>query len=332
LESDDIVVIVAAMLGCIMLLAIVVGLFVARRRQQQGDTSITEAAIVPKPVGNVHAAVQAASDDLTNDPSSAMYELPVTRMSYHNPAYGTAPDNAASGGAPLRQRSTSYESAIDKLGLGDRPDPPSSAMAQVQPLDGIAVPEAGADGLPAVRMTVEPDSADVPDCNGGYIHTLPGTPRTVVHPLVNLTAESAAHAAMVDYEIPSSIASVANPGSRPPASGPEEQCAAWDYNGVARPTEDATYDDRLYLGLVEPVEDHTYEEIPAHTVQTFEKHTLERKMQLGADGGIRLASVHRTNPLAANPTPAAGTESIAPTIHEHEYEYAEMSEAGAEAI
>ncbi|MDG2123774.1 MAG: hypothetical protein P8J87_08765 [Verrucomicrobiales bacterium] len=54
---------------------------------------------------------------------------------------------------------------------------------------------------------------------------------------------------------------------------------------------------------------------------------MERKMQLGADGDLRLASVRRTNPLAPSAASSAGTKPTAPAIYE--YEYAEMSDAAA---
>jgi len=246
-------------------------------------------------------------------------------------------------GMPPRQRSASYETALDKLGLGDCPEPGPAAVAWSEKIS---------DGLPTGRMTVEPDSTGVPDPNDVYIHTLPAT---AVHPPDRPTAESAVDAAHTDYELPtleSQVGSahadyelptleskvdfahadhevpaaenevisahadygvpmdvmVANPP--PPMGGLEDQYAAVDYTGVATPVDEAMY-----------------AVIPA---QTFAKDTLQRKMQLGVDGNVRLASVHRTNPLATNATPATGSEPVPPTIHE--YEYSEMSNGGADAI
>ena len=101
-------------------------------------------------------------------------------------------------------------------------------------------------------------------------------------------------------------ARVANPASRPPTSGPEAQHAAEDYSEIA-----------------EPVDDATFEDIDA---QTFQKGTLEQSMHLGADGGLCLATVMRTNSLAENAEPADGTLQIAPAIYE--YDDVEMSGAG----
>jgi hypothetical protein len=232
-------------------------------------------------------------------------------------------------GMPPRQRSASYETALDKLGLGDCPEPGPAAVAWSEKIS---------EGLPTGRMTVEPDSTGVPDPNDVYIHTLPAT---AVHPPDRPTAESesAVDAAHTDYELPTLESKVdfahadhevpaaenevisahadygvpmdvmvANPP--PPMGGLEDQYAAVDYTGVATLVDEAMY-----------------AVIPA---QTFAKDTLQRKMQLGVDGNLRLASVHRTNPLATNATPATGTEPDPPTIHE--YEYAEMSNGGADTI
>jgi hypothetical protein len=129
--------------------------------------------------------------------------------------------------------------------------------------------------------------------------------------------ESKADFAHADYEVPTAESEVISahadygvPMNVTPPSGLEDQYAAVDYTGVATLADEAVY-----------------AVIPA---QTFAKDTLQRKMQLGVDGDLRLASVHRTNPLATNATPATGTEPDPPTIHE--YEYAEMSNGGADTI
>lgn len=69
-------------------------------------------------------------------------------------------------------------------------------------------------------------------------------------------------------------------------------------------------DGHIYSTVVEPLEDATYEDVSS---QTFHKGTLERKMHVGTDGNLRMASVRRTNPLAANESndsfdPAGRTE------------------------
>ena len=77
--------------------------------------------------------------------------------------------------------------------------------------------------------------------------------------------------------------------------------------------------------MAEPVEDATCEDI---TAQTFQNGTLERKMQLGVDGNLRLVSVRRTNPLVQHAPPAAGARSIAPAL----YEYDETINTGPDAV
>jgi hypothetical protein len=67
---------------------------------------------------------------------------------------------------PPRQRSASYETALDKFGLGDCPEPGPAAVAWSEKIS---------DGLPTGRTTVEPDSAGVSDPNNDSIHTLPAT-------------------------------------------------------------------------------------------------------------------------------------------------------------
>ena len=334
---------------------------------------------------------------------------------------------------PPRQRSSSYDSAIDELGLNDRPKPGPVAMAWVE--------KSSAD-----RMAIEPDNTGVPDPNDGYIHAVPSTPATAVHPpvrppddmfgavsayldhvvesamdavdtthadyelpstikVVNLaptvrpTVESAVDAAHADYGVPMPIKA-----TKPaPTSGLEDQYAAVDYAEITGMAGDAIYEDLNSTGTVEPIEDATYDVIPppsfdkdtlqgkmqdavdavdaAHAeygvpmpikvtspaptsglentalvedatyedmestgavepiedatydydvipTQSFEQDTLKRKMQIGADGGLRLASVHRTNPLATNA--ATGDEPIPPTMRESTY--AEISQGGAESI
>ena len=462
---------VVAVLGFL----IVVGLVVAWRRQRhkpQGDVynvGSTNAAEAPHPNGR--GALSATSDDmlyetipalslnkvtLADGPSSATPAIPSDRHpssatpaipsdrrpSYYNPVYA-APSSACAvtqeheARMPLRQRSSSYESAIDKLGLDDCPKPGPVAMAWV---------EQSSDGLPADRMAIEPDNTGVPDPNDGYIHTVPSTPATAVHPpvrppddmfgavsayldhvvesamdavdtthadyelpstikVVNLaptvrpTVESAVDAAHADYGVPMPIKA-----TKPaPTSGLEDQYAAVDYAEITGMAGDAIYEDLNSTGTVEPIEDATYDVIPppsfdkdtlqgkmqdavdavdaAHAeygvpmpikvtspaptsglentalvedatyedmestgavepiedatydydvipTQSFEQDTLKRKMQIGADGGLRLASVHRTNPLATNA--ATGDEPIPPTMRESTY--AEISQGGAESI
>ena len=138
-------------------------------------------------------------------------------------------------------------------------------------------------------------------------------------PTFRPTVESAVDAAHADCEVPMTIR-ITKPA---PTSGLEDQRAAVDYAEV---TGAAIYNEELNsTETVEPIEDATYGVIsPA----SFDKDTLQRTLQIGADGGLRLASVHRTNPLATNA--ATGNEPIPPTIHESEY--AEISHGGAEAI
>ena len=74
-------------------------------------------------------------------------------------------------------------------------------------------------------------------------------------------------------------------------------------SGVSTGGEAPNYDNMEYehdAAVTEPVEDDTYEEIMYDDIaaQTFQAGTLDRKMQLAADGGLRLISVRRTNPLA----------------------------------
>lgn len=73
---------------------------------------------------------------------------------------------------------------------------------------------------------------------------------------------------------------------------------------------------QIYSTVVEPLEDATYEDVADVSSQTFHEGTLERKMQVGADGGLRMASVRRTNPLAATAIPATDTKPVVPTIYQ----------------
>jgi len=104
-----------------------------------------------------------------------------------------------------------------------------------------------------------------------------------------ITTASATPMAQMDYELPTaSAASVSNPALVPPASTPESsenQYAEVDYSEVAEPVE-GVYAEVDYSEVAEPVDD-AYEDIDR---QTFQDGTLERKMQLGADGDLRLAS------------------------------------------
>ena len=94
-----------------------------------------------------------------------------------------------------------------------------------------------------------------------------------------------------------------------------------DYSGVAEPLGAAMYE--------------TYEDI----TEPFEQGTMERKMQLAADGCLHLASVRRTNPLAthANPDelsfPVTAGEQTASLYTElagedHTYEYQDIGRDG----
>ena len=375
------------MLGCIAVLAFV-GLFVARRRQQrhrqQGDMS----AKIPDPAADDHVTVPAAPADLTADPSSAAYETPValnpdyeipveTHVSHGNLTHGDF-DNATpvtkeggEAGMLIRQRSSSYDVAMD----------------------------------------MHPASADDPDPNDGYIHTLPGTPGTVVHPSFSPTAGSAptstaaqraaatvmqeqvyagldgrqlmySTAALADedtstlapkqtdamaitqgqdyagldgrhftYGTAASLADEATPtlahGAgqlRADASLVQDANAIYIQVGLDSPAataaraaraaraapaprsarsngkpdtmtrpdyqappayelpnyEQSEYADVDYEEAAEP--DAMYETYEAIN-GSFQNDTLERKLQLVADGGLRLISVRRTNPLAANANP-----------------------------
>ena len=309
------------MLGCIALVAAIVGIgvFIARRRRQrQGDKGNPEATQVPNPAGGGHGIVTvlAAPSDEADGPSPARHEIPVT----HNPAW-----------RPLRQRSGSYSDAIDTLGRGGGTAGMLTAQSQVDDYDLPSYPNVGMAGQP-----MEPDSVDAADPNDGYIYsTAPGPPvmpprsvdmaadmaKTGAMPQdqadaglsgqqnADSTGTSAVRAAQMDHGIlPPSAASVSSPASVPPASSPENQ-----------------YAESIYSEIAEPVEDGTYEDI---STLTFQKGTLERKMQLGGDGNLRLVSVRRTNPLVQHATPAAGASSIAPPL----YEYDETINTGPDAI
>jgi hypothetical protein len=374
--SDDIATyVVVAVLGFL----IVVGLVVAWRRQRhkpQGDVSnvgSTNDAEAPHP--NDRDALSATSDDmlyevipalslnkvtLADGPSSATPAIPSDRRpSYYSPPVHAAPSGACAvtqeheARMPLRQRSSSYESVKDKLGLDDCPKPGPVAMAWV---------EKSSDGLPADRMAIEPDNTGVSDPNDGYIHAEPSTPATAVHPPVrppddmfgaasaSLDVESAMDAvesAMdavdtthADYELPSKTKDVnLAPTVRPtvesavdaahadyelpmtikvtkptPTSGLEDQYAAVDYAEITGMAGDVTYEDLNSTGTVQPIEDATYDVIPP---PSFDKDTLQGKMQDAVDA-VDAAHADYQVPMpikVTNPAPTSGLEPLA-TVHD----------------
>ena len=89
---------------------------------------------------------------------------------------------------------------------------------------------------------------------------------------------------MLSAPTPARPDSVTNPMYEPPASGGLAAQAVYAVSCDDTPQPDGS----------------SVPDTAAILFSPFLKGTLERKMQLGTDGGLRLVSVRRTNPLAAN--------------------------------